>query len=182
MRSGSNCNYRPPAQNTEQISSQVSFKCQNPTPKSSRTDDQQLTTHKNDDENDENSDSGSMTFPLFMDGLPKNFTTNPHLAAIASLLNDEEDVNGNVDDDDKSKEENDGNNTNDKTGNILMNDRSLGRASKDRTKTNSLRTKRRQQQRSSPYPRQHYRKCQNQTSSKTASVGEITLFMNMWKP
>eukprot|EP00545_Synedropsis_sp_CCMP1620_P002375 CAMPEP_0119018278 /NCGR_PEP_ID=MMETSP1176-20130426/18966_1 /TAXON_ID=265551 /ORGANISM="Synedropsis recta cf, Strain CCMP1620" /LENGTH=111 /DNA_ID=CAMNT_0006972239 /DNA_START=26 /DNA_END=361 /DNA_ORIENTATION=- len=29
--------------------------------------------------------------PLFMDGLPQDFSSNPHLAALASLMNDDDD-------------------------------------------------------------------------------------------
>eukprot|EP00535_Pseudo-nitzschia_heimii_P003627 CAMPEP_0197193888 /NCGR_PEP_ID=MMETSP1423-20130617/28191_1 /TAXON_ID=476441 /ORGANISM="Pseudo-nitzschia heimii, Strain UNC1101" /LENGTH=131 /DNA_ID=CAMNT_0042647211 /DNA_START=26 /DNA_END=420 /DNA_ORIENTATION=+ len=73
--------------------------------KSNRTEDQQISKHEKADENDEDSDSGSMTLPLFMDGLPKNFATNPQLAAIASFLNDDEDVKEGDDDKDITNED-----------------------------------------------------------------------------
>uniref|UniRef100_A0A7S4ALU3 Uncharacterized protein n=1 Tax=Pseudo-nitzschia australis TaxID=44445 RepID=A0A7S4ALU3_9STRA len=125
-----------------------------------------------DDKNDNNSDSDdSTTCPLFMDGLPKKFATNPQLAAIASLLNDEDDyvVNDNANvDATKSCEK--------------RPDHQHGITARARDGISHCRStriqNRRRQQRATPYPRQ-----KNQTNKeKNASVGEITLFMNMWKP
>ena len=155
-------------------------------PKSSRTEDHQIFKDEKDDENDESSDSGSMTLPLFMDGLPKNFATNPQLAAIASLLNDDEDVEEGDKYEGKANEENNANY--DKRRNPQSNQRCLSRASKEHTvvrrhSRKSANTRnRRQRQRALPYPRQNDRKREEQASTKTTSVGEITLFMNLWKP
>ena len=53
--------------------------------------DQCDTGSKNDDDTGEastNDDHKDISCPLFMDGLPLDFSTNPALAAIASLMND----------------------------------------------------------------------------------------------
>ena len=60
---------------------------------------QQSAEKNNDDASSpkkEDSSSGSTTSdcPLFMDGLPSNFAQNSSLAAIASLLNDDEEEEG----------------------------------------------------------------------------------------
>jgi hypothetical protein len=44
-----------------------------------------------DDDNGETADGGDHECPLFMDGLPSDFATNPQLAAIASLLESDDD-------------------------------------------------------------------------------------------
>jgi len=46
---------------------------------------------EDEDNNNSGDDDNDDICPLFMDGLPKNFASNPQLAAIASLLNDEDD-------------------------------------------------------------------------------------------
>jgi len=133
------------------------------------------------DEDDGDSDSGSMTCPLFMEGLPRNFATNPQLAAIASLLDDEvrEENNADVENDSKDDQKNDDKNK------ILGHP---SRAPSSQTTTISKHTKtsgkartRRHRKKSSPYPRPQDRTKERQQAKKT-SVGEITLFMNMWKP
>ena len=53
--------------------------------------DQCDTGSKNDDDTGEastNDDHKDISCPLFMDGLPLDFSTNPALAAIASLMNE----------------------------------------------------------------------------------------------
>jgi hypothetical protein len=54
-----------------------------------------------DGENISNDDSKAISCPLFMDGLPTDFSTNPALAAIASLMNDNSPITTNDDDDDE---------------------------------------------------------------------------------
>jgi len=132
------------------------------------------------------SDSDAITCPLFMEGLPSNFSTNPQLAAIASLLEDDvrEEI---VPKDDKTEEEND---TKDKSAHASKNQQHRPpsstpyTASSHRHLKNSAKTRnRRQPQRASPYPRPQDRKDEKQAkATKSSSVGEITLFMNMWKP
>ena len=89
--------------------------------------------------------------PLFMEGLPTDFATNPALAAIASLL-DEEEVKGTINCKKRlSVQPVPG-------GGKLSN-----RSSKSR-KSSAYRNK--------PY---------NVLKSKNTSVGEAQLFLNMWK-
>jgi len=131
-------------------------------------------------ESDNNSESQTTTIcPLFMDGLPKNFATNPQLAAIASLLDDTvaeetaEDENNDIEQTTQPNKENE-------KGGVAQ-----PRQWKPSTTrgTKSHRNRCRQRIRASPYPRAQDRK---QTTARPAkketSVGEITLFMNLWKP
>jgi hypothetical protein len=163
---------------------------QQPAPNVYSAEDEQRTKdhgneEQNDDDGDSDSDSGPITCPLFMEGLPIDFSTNPQLAAIASLL--EDDVREENAKDDKTEEEND---TKDKSGDASKNDQHCTpfftphTTSSTRHWKNSAKTQnRRRRQRASPYPRQQDRKDEKQaTTSKSPSVGEITLFMNMWKP
>ena len=91
--------------------------------------------------------------PLFMDGLPSDFATNPHLAAIASLLeDDEEDKEGK-----KKKKQFE-----------FEEDNSVcfaggGKAKKNKTHSN----------RSKPYS--------SVKKKSKATIGEAQLFMKMWK-
>ncbi len=101
------------------------------------------------------------TCPLFMDGLPTNFAENKSLAAIASLLNDEED-----DYSDTKKQ------TAEKEDSIM---------SKVELKSGGGKVKRKSRRNgngSSPYNKDK-KKVQN--DKKAASVGEAQLFLNLWK-
>ena len=101
--------------------------------------------------------------PLFMDGLPKDFESNPQLAAIASLLDDEE--TSTKDDKKEAEKPPDDFHTNPKSP-------LKSRGSEARAKSRS----RRQIAISSPY--------QQPTKSSTAkkpSLGEAQLFLKMWK-
>mmetsp|Transcript_9890 Transcript_9890/g.24656 ORF Transcript_9890/g.24656 Transcript_9890/m.24656 type:complete len:166 (-) Transcript_9890:365-862(-) len=126
------------------------------------------------DENDGDSDSGSMTCPLFMEGLPRNFASNAQLAAIASLLDDEvrEETKENKAENDSTPE--------DKNTSTLSCDQSPQTTISRHSKISGKARKNRRRQRASPYPRPQDRT--NDKATKKASVGEITLFMNMWKP
>jgi len=144
--------------------------------------------------------------PLFMDGLPKNFASNPHLAAIASLLNDD----NNNDDNDYSQEEdeeqqklnldykNDGSDSTQLTtvANTTTSSMYERCATGDRscrynyTSLSSSRNRRRRQQCTFPYPQKLSTKKSNNNvmsssikrpKTKAASVGETTLFLNMWQ-
>ena len=137
------------------------------------------------DENEIDSDSGSMTCPLFMEGLPSDFATNPQLAAIASLLND--DVREESEETNNTQDENDAATHNKNSNNVVSSHNhstqsppqiALPRHLKHVEKSRN----RRRKQRASPYPRPNDRKNENQAATKSSSVGEITLFMNMWKP
>lgn len=137
------------------------------------------------DETQSDSDSGSMACPLFMEGLPRDFATNPQLAAIASLLDDnvrEETEPAN--EEEENKVATIINNTHSKNTPSTQKDRAQSQSIssvKNRNRSGKARNQRRKQ-RASPYPRLQDRKNDKETGKKSASVGEITLFMNMWKP
>ena len=99
--------------------------------------------------------------PLFMDGLPTNFAENKSLAAIASLLNDEED-----DYSDTKKQ------TAEKEDSIMSKVELKSGGGKVKRKSRPLRKG------SSPYNKDK-KKVQN--DKKAASVGEAQLFLNLWK-
>ena len=109
--------------------------------------------------------------PLFMDGLPSNFKTNPSLAAIASLLNESDE------DYDKMKKQ------------IIeekeCNSDSIS-ASKKTMKVElkpgggKVQRKQSRQKGSSPYSKEGNTK-KRKEDKKTASLGEAQLFLNMWK-
>mmetsp|Transcript_8184 Transcript_8184/g.9528 ORF Transcript_8184/g.9528 Transcript_8184/m.9528 type:complete len:200 (+) Transcript_8184:58-657(+) len=143
--------------------------------------------------------------PLFMDGLPKNFASNPHLAAIASLLNDDNDD----DDNDYSQEEdeeqqklnldfkNDGSDSalltvaNTTTSSMYERCATGDRSCRyNYTSLSSSRNRRRRQQCTSPYPQKLSSQKSNSNvmsssikrpKTKAVSVGETTLFLNMWQ-
>lgn len=96
--------------------------------------------------------------PLFMDGLPKDFASNPQLAAIASLLDEDISV------ETKDKEH--------RPIKTTKNSSFIGISAPGGGK--ARRASRRNQ--STPYP------MTKQAESKTsASLGEVQLFLNMWK-
>lgn len=134
-------------------------------------------------ETQSDSDSGSMACPLFMEGLPRDFATNPQLAAIASLLDD------NVREETAPAEEENEvativNNTNSKNAPSIQKrgTQSQSKSSNKYASHSGKARNRRRKQRASPYPQLQDRKNDKQQAKKSASVGEITLFMNMWKP
>eukprot|EP00429_Kryptoperidinium_foliaceum_P011328 CAMPEP_0176004154 /NCGR_PEP_ID=MMETSP0120_2-20121206/1544_1 /TAXON_ID=160619 /ORGANISM="Kryptoperidinium foliaceum, Strain CCMP 1326" /LENGTH=140 /DNA_ID=CAMNT_0017336821 /DNA_START=83 /DNA_END=505 /DNA_ORIENTATION=+ len=108
------------------------------------------------DDHDDNSSSSSAPWcPLFMEGLPSNFNANPHLAAIASLLDDD----GEAAKDNKEH---------------FAEKRS---AATRRTQAGGGKARRRDTRRSaafSPY------RVPEKTKPR-ASVGEAQLFLKMWK-
>ena len=141
-------------------------------------------------EKSQNNDADEITCPLFMIGLPKDFATNPQLAAIASLLKDDENKSG-----DKEMEQ--GLDEKIKMKKSFMINRihsptkinrkdsppsHVGFVTNDKLRrrysSSSLNRRQRQQrrQRACPYPEQHKRQKANDTS-----VGEATIFLNMWK-
>ena len=130
-------------------------------------------------ETQSDSDSGSMACPLFMEGLPRDFATNPQLAAIASLLDD------NVREETAPAEEENEVATIDRNNVPSIQKhgtQSQSKPSNEYVSHSGKARNRRRKQRASPYPRLQDRKNDKQPAKKSASVGEITLFMNMWKP
>ncbi|KAI2497743.1 hypothetical protein MHU86_16738 [Fragilaria crotonensis] len=115
---------------------------------------------KVDETNDEEAEE---LCPLFMDGLPKDFSTNVHLAALASLMNDE--VVENDDGDDESKQ---------KPKSVASN----GTTQSITTKKGGGKVDRRSQVRNKrqgvPYSKP------TTTKTPAASLGEAQLFLKMW--
>lgn len=108
-------------------------------------------------------EDNSATFcPLFMDGLPSDFSTNPALAALASLLEE-------TDDDTSSAESSRKVEARRKEVNSVESNFGGGKAK---------RVKSRESRRSSaaPYRKRHDRK----TTENKASVAEASLFLKMW--
>jgi hypothetical protein len=96
--------------------------------------------------------------PLFMDGLPSDFRTNPQLAALASLLDDED--------------EDDGDAENGKTPLVSLRSstrRPHAGGGKARSEHRGARMM------SSPY------QLPDKPKPKKATIGEAHLFMKMWK-
>ena len=107
--------------------------------------------------------------PLFMDGLPSNFAEHSGLAAIASLLHDEE---GRETESAQTEEEPSWVNDNSLSTNVLTavgggKVKSSLRRGHSRKATNKVK---------SPYPTQS-----KKTPTKKATLGEAQLFLNMWK-
>lgn len=94
--------------------------------------------------------------PLFMEGLPSDFSSNPTLLAIASLL--EEDG-----DDDKKKKES------------STPARPVAAPKPGGGKLRSIQNNRTRRAAASPYPKQ------NKPPKKEASMGEAQLFLKLWK-
>ncbi len=113
--------------------------------------------------------------PLFMDGLPSNFKTNPSLAAIASLLNESDEDYDNI----KKQiiEEKECN-----SDGISASKKKM----KVELKPGGGKVQRKQCRRkggsssSSPYSKDGNTK-KRKEDKKTASLGEAQLFLNMWK-
>jgi hypothetical protein len=101
-------------------------------------------------------DDDDITCPLFMEGLPSDFSKNPQLAALASLMEEN-------DKDDNEQEA-----------------RNLKSKKEDATpqagggKARSVKT--RQRRKATPYPAN-----EKKSSKKEASVSEAHLFLKMWK-
>ena len=149
-------------------------------------------------DSDDNSESQTTTIcPLFMDGLPKNFATNPQLAAIASLLDDTvaeetaEDENNHIEQTTQPNKENEKSSValpipryDQKHSHRTPNSSPARQWKLSTTRgTKSHRNRCRQRIRACPYPHPKDRKqTTTRPAKKETSVGEITLFMNLWKP
>jgi hypothetical protein len=101
-------------------------------------------------------DDDDITCPLFMEGLPSDFSKNPQLAALASLLEEE---------DSKDDEEEARDVTSKKEG---------AAPQPGGGKVRSVKT--RQRRKAVPYPQND-----KKPSKKEASVSEAHLFLKMWK-
>jgi len=103
----------------------------------------------------------STVCPLFMDGLPSDFSTNPALAALASLLEKTDDDPSPVESSNKVKE-------------IKSVESNSGGGKAKRVKSR----KSRQSTAAAPYRKRHDSK---RTTDTKATVAEASLFLKMWK-
>jgi hypothetical protein len=134
--------------------------------KKSENDDKIMTMAPDDNGNPSGAEEDEeVTCPLFMEGLPRNFDSNPHLAAIASLLEDTEEEGINEGVNSISKEPPSTHTTNP----ILLQVHPTGGGKVRRQSCRSSRSHK-------PYaiPKQESKK-------KSATIGEAQLFLNMWK-
>ena len=141
--------------------------------------------------------SSSSTCPLFMSGLPSDFASNPSLAAIASLLGDEEydsDVDIRkvrrkgltaVDSDSKTVSGGGaaaaaaGKATAAATANPRVGGGKIGGAGAARRNNNKSGSRKKSGAHHRPYPTTEGKK--EGEGKQKASVGEAQLFLNMWK-
>jgi len=145
--------------------------------------------------NDADEASSSSTCPLFMSGLPSDFASNPSLAAIASLLGDEEydsDVDIRkvrrkgltaVDSDSKTVSGGGaaaaGKATAAATANPRVGGGKIGGAGAARRNNNKSGSRKKSGAHHRPYPTTEGKK--EGEGKQKASVGEAQLFLNMWK-
>ena len=119
--------------------------------------------------------SSSSTCPLFMSGLPSDFASNPSLAAIASLLGDEE-----YDSDvDIRKVRRKGLRAKDGDAKPRVGGGKVGGAGAARRNNNKSGSRKKSGAHHRPYPRTEGKK--EGGGKQKASVGEAQLFLNMWK-
>ena len=104
---------------------------------------------------DDNDDKEEPLCPLFMEGLPRDFSSNPTLLAIASLLEE--------DDDDNNKK---------KESSTPARPVAAPKLGGGKLRSVQNRTRRAA---ASPYPKQ------NKPPKKEASMGEAQLFLKLWK-
>lgn len=143
--------------------------------------------------NDADEASSSSTCPLFMSGLPSDFASNPSLAAIASLLGDEE-YDSDVDirkvrkrslraDDGGSKTVSGGGAAAGKVAAATARPRvgggKVGGAGAARRNNNKSGSRKESGAHHRPYPTTEGKK--EGEGKQKASVGEAQLFLNMWK-
>ena len=145
--------------------------------------------------NDADEASSSSTCPLFMSGLPSDFASNPSLAAIASLLGDEE-YDSDVDirkvrkrglraEDGESKTVSGGGAaaagkaTAAATANLRVGGGKIGGAGAARRNNNKSGSRKKSGAHHRPYPTTEGKK--EGEGKQKASVGEAQLFLNMWK-
>ena len=145
--------------------------------------------------NDADEASSSSTCPLFMSGLPSDFASNPSLAAIASLLGDEE-YDSDVDirkvrkkglraEEGESKTASGGGAaaagkaTAAATANPRVGGGKIGGAGSARRNNNKSGSRKKSGAHHRPYPTTEGKK--EGEGKQKASVGEAQLFLNMWK-
>jgi len=145
--------------------------------------------------NDADEASSSSTCPLFMSGLPSDFASNPSLAAIASLLGDEE-YDSDVDirkvrkkglraEEGESKTVSGGGAaaagkaTAAATANPRVGGGKIGGAGAARRNNNKSGSRKKSGAHHRPYPTTEGKK--EGEGKQKASVGEAQLFLNMWK-
>ena len=107
---------------------------------------------------DGHDDEAEELCPLFMDGLPKDFSTNVHLAALASLMNDA------VDEDEPKQ----------KPKSVASNDATHTITTKKGGGKVDRRSQVRSKRQGDPYSKPAA------TKTQTASLGEAQLFLKMW--
>jgi hypothetical protein len=100
-------------------------------------------------------DDDDITCPLFMEGLPSDFSKNPDLAALASLLEEDD-----KDDDEEARD--------------VTSKKESATPQAGGGKVRSVKT--RQRRKGAPYPQKDMK-----PSKKEASVSEAHLFLKMWK-
>ena len=105
-------------------------------------------------------DDDDITCPLFMEGLPSDFSKNPHLAALASLLGEEDDKEQEDDDDEEARD--------------VTSKKESAAPQAGGGKVRSVKT--RQRRKAVPYLQND-----KKPSKKEASVSEAHLFLKMWK-
>lgn len=117
-------------------------------------------------ENEKKSAENESFCPLFMEGLPSDFGSNPELAALASLLED-------------SDGESDAKRVTDDstTAPRIWASTNKGTCGGGKLKS-TTRGSRRHHSSTTPYPQPSNRKA---AKSKTATMGEAQLFLKMWK-
>jgi hypothetical protein len=106
---------------------------------------------------DSNEDEDNTVCPLFMEGLPTDFSTNPQLAALASLLGDDEE--------DGDKEE---------SKHAVKSVKQVAQPKSGGGKCRPVKS--RKGRTGAPY-----NPPEKKESKASASVGEANLFMKMWK-
>jgi hypothetical protein len=120
---------------------------------------------EDDDSNFQSDDSNERaTCPLFMEGLPPDFETNPGLSAIASLLNDDQQDEEHEDPKKKSEEA------------ISLDNKPIPRPGGGKAQRKSTRRKDRP---SKPYERTSH--SSGPTRKDSSTMGEAQLFLKMWK-
>jgi hypothetical protein len=138
---------------------------------------------KNNDNSDE--EPSTQCCPLFMTGLPKDFSTNPQLAALASLLDDDDDdddeddgVDNKKSDQDKRQLDNGGCT---RSAGRFKTDMPMTRGGGGKVRLKKSRAGRRSQ--GAPYVKPAKTLLGEETNKKekAASLGEAQLFLNMWK-
>ena len=127
--------------------------------------------HHENNSDDAEAASEDSVCPLFMDGLPSNFKTNPSLAAIASLLNESDEDYDNMKKQIIEEKEcnSDGISASKKTMKVEL-----------KPGGGKVQRKQSRQKGSSPYSKDGNTK-KRKEDKKTASLGEAQLFLNMWK-